>query len=347
VCGAAFCLAVVGATGTGKSALADALAVFLDGEVVNADSMQVYRGMDIGTAKVPPRERGVPYHCIDLVDPGTAFTAARYQRVARPTIETLLARGATPVLCGGTGLYVRVVLDDFRFDEGRDEDESEPRARGLDESEPRVRGLDESEPRADESRARLQAQADEMGAGPFHASLAERDPASAALIHPHNTRRVIRAFELIERGTSYARQHEGFTRFEAVYPVRFIGLTVEPVVLYEAIERRVDTMMALGLLDEVRGLLARGFREAATAQQAIGYKELVSVLEGGSSLEDAVARIKQATRRYAKRQRTWFKRDDRIEWIDVTDLHQMRLKDELDVASFTQRARDRALDLLQ
>jgi tRNA dimethylallyltransferase len=315
-------LAVVGATGTGKSVLADALAMRLGGEIINADSMQVYRGMDIGTAKTPVCERGVPYHCVDLVDPGTPFTAARYQRVARLAIEALLARKVTPVLCGGTGLYVRVALDDFCFDEGRNDDVSE-------------------------SRARLQAQANEMGAELFHALLAARDPESAGLIHPHNTRRVIRAFELLEQDSSYARQHEGFARFEAVYPVRFVGLAVDPAVLYEVIERRVDVMIASGLLDEVRDLLDKGFREAATAQQAIGYKELVGVLEGNRTLEDASALVKQATRRYAKRQRTWFKRDNRIEWIDVTDLHRLRLAGELDAAGFTQRLQDCALDLLQ
>jgi tRNA dimethylallyltransferase len=156
----------------------------------------------------------------------------------------------------------------------------------------------------------------------------------------------VRAFELLERQTSYAQQHEGFAAFKAVYPVRIIGLSVEPELLYEAIERRVDGMMAAGLLDEVRTLLSGGFREAVTAQQAIGYKELVPVLEGEQSLEDAVAQIKQATRRYAKRQRTWFKRDPRIEWIDATAPLRTLLAGDLPPAAFTHHLLTHTLSLL-
>jgi tRNA dimethylallyltransferase len=296
--------------------------------------MQVYRGMNIGTAKLPLDERSVPYHCIDLVDPDCPFTAALYQRAARASIEAILERGATPILCGGTGLYLRVALDDFCFDEGWEGEDGE-------------------------LRARLQAQADELGAEAFYALLAERDPQSAALIHPHNTRRVIRAFELCEYGESYAQRHEGFADFSAVYPTRFIGLSVEPEVLYEVIERRVDHMMAAGLLEEVQGLLSQGFRDAVMARQAIGYKELVPVVEGRCALEDAVAQIKQATRRYAKRQRTWFKRDPRVEWLDITALHRAHLATPAQPATgpqdgeppdanthFAQQLRERALGLL-
>ena len=170
-------IAIVGATGTGKSALADVLAARVGGEIVSADSMQVYRGMDIGTAKTPVAKRRVAYHCVDLVDPGKPFTAALYQRHARPVIERLLAEGVTPVICGGTGLYVRVALDDFRLDEERENGGSV--------------GVDE---RADELRAHLSIQAEELGAEAFHELLAQVDPQSAGLIHPHNKRRVIRAF---------------------------------------------------------------------------------------------------------------------------------------------------------
>jgi tRNA dimethylallyltransferase len=318
-------LAIVGATGTGKSVLADALAVSLNGEIINADSMQVYRGMDIGTAKVPPSERSVAYHGIDLVDPGFPFTVALYQREARAALESIRARDALPVLCGGSGLYVRAALDDFCFDEKRE---------GELTSDSDVVSL---------SRSLLTIQAQELGAEAFHELLAKRDPQSAALIHPHNVRRVIRAFELLEQGTSYAARNEGFAKFTAVYPTRFIGLAVESDVLYEVIERRVNSMMASGLLEEVRGLLDAGFREAVCARQAIGYKELVPVLEGGCSAEEAAAQIKQATRRYAKRQRTWFRRDDRIEWIDATDLHRLILAGSLSPADFTHQLQERAL----
>ena len=345
-----FVIAIVGATGSGKSALADALALQLGGELISADSMQVYRGMDIGTAKTPPDQRHVAYHCIDLVDPGAPFTAALYQRHARSVIERLLAQEVTPVLCGGTGLYVRAALDDFRFDEGREGGSSDPSdALANTDALMDTDALVETGARADKDtgghfddiRKHLTIQAEELGAGAFHKILEQADPQSAALIHPNNVRRVIRAFELLEMGTSYAKQHEGFSDYKAVYPARFIGISVEPEVLYEVIERRVDSMVAQGLLEEVSGLVAAGFRDAMTAQQAIGYKELVPVLEGRRSLEDAIAEIKQSTRRYAKRQRTWFRRDSRIEWIDATDLHRQVLDGELGNEGFTQNLLER------
>jgi tRNA dimethylallyltransferase len=314
-------IAIVGATATGKSALADALAASLGSELVSADSMQVYRGMDIGTAKTPPAERSVPYHCIDLVDPGEPFTAALYQRHAREAIDGLLASGRPAVLCGGTGLYLRAALDDFSLDEGRDE--------------------------ADDLRSRLQAQADELGAVAFHALLASRDAKSAALIHPNNVRRVVRAFEFLEQGGSYAQRHQGFSDFRAVYPTRFIGIAVLPQLLYGVIERRVDSMIAFGLMTEVEGLLRAGFGKSLSAQQAIGYKELLPVLAGEKPLAEAVAEIKQATRRYAKRQGTWFRRDKRIQWLEASDLHSAVLDDGMPSAEFTKRLHQRLTDLLQ
>jgi tRNA dimethylallyltransferase len=315
-------IAIVGATGTGKSALADALAVAIQGETVGADSMQVYRGMDIGTAKTPVAERSVPYHCIDLVDPDTSYTVALYQREARRVIDELFARACTPVLCGGSGLYVRAALDPFELDEHQEENLVTP------------------------LRATLQQQAEELGPEAFHELLRQRDPKSAELIHPNNVRRVIRAFEFLEQGTSYAAQHAGFENFEAVYPTHFIGITVEAEVLYQSIERRVDKMIANGLLNEVQDLLQSGFRKALTAQQAIGYKELVAVIEGRCQLDEAIAEIKQSTRRYAKRQRTWFKRDPRIQWLDATEEHRALLADQLTNAGFTSLLLSRAQQLL-
>ncbi|GAV31332.1 isopentenyl-diphosphate:tRNA isopentenyltransferase [Coriobacteriaceae bacterium EMTCatB1] len=285
-------VAVVGPTGVGKSALAESLAERLGGEVVSADSMQVYRGMDVGTAKVPAAERRVPYHCIDLVEPGTPFSAAVYQQCARRAIEDIMARGKTPVVCGGTGLYVRAALDDMRFPAGEI---------------------------ASPVREEIEALAERLGPEGLHARLAEVDPASAALIHPNNVRRTIRAFEMAAHGVSYAEQASRFSERVAAYPTVFVGLTMRRDRLYAAIEKRVDRMLSAGLVDEVRSLLARGYREALTARQAIGYKELVPVLEEGAPLDEAVAAIKQATRRYAKRQLTWFRADPRIRWIDVTD----------------------------
>lgn len=287
-------IAIVGPTAVGKSAIAERVAVRLDGEIVDADSMQIYRGMDVGTAKTPPAERLVPHHCLDLVEPGAPYSAALYQRDARAAIESIAARGHRPVIAGGTGLYVRAALDEFVFPHGE---------------------------LTDDTRRTLEERAARIGSDALHAELAHVDGASAALIHPHNVRRTIRALEMHASGRSYAEQTSGFALREEHYPdTRFVGLTMERSVLYERIDARVDTMLAVGLLDEVASLLQDGYRAAITAAQAIGYKELVPVLEGRVSLDVAAAEIKRASRRYAKRQLTWFRADPRIRWVDVTGL---------------------------
>jgi len=169
-------------------------------------------------------------------------------------------------------------------------------------------------------RDRYEAFAREHGADALHGLLAARDPAAAALIHPNNTRRVIRALEMLEQGVSYAEQHAGLTRRTSVYDARFLGLTMDRGELYRRIDARVDVMIECGLIDEVRRLLSAGLRDALTAAQAIGYKELVPVVEAGAALDEAVDAIKQASRRYAKRQLTWFRADPRVRWLDVTGL---------------------------
>ena len=278
----------------GKSTVGDILAARLDGEVVNADSMQIYRGMDIGTAKVPFAERHVAYHCMDLLEPGEPYSAALYQRDARAAIEDIASRQAVPVVVGGTGLYVRAALDEFTFPAGE---------------------------LGSDLRQSIESRAVDIGAEALHAELAAVDPASAALIHPHNVRRTVRALEMLSEGRSYAEQASGFGGRTAHYPhTRFLGLTMDRATLYARIDERVDAMMDAGLVEEVRSLLASGYHDALTAAQAIGYKELVPVLEGSGGLADAVAAIKQASRRYAKRQLTWFRADPRIEWLDVTGL---------------------------
>lgn len=284
-------IAIVGPTAVGKTAVAEALAARIGGEIISADAMQVYRGMDIGTAKPSPAERAVPYHCIDLVEPGEAYSAARYQADARAAIADIHARGHHAVLCGGTGLYVRAAVDDWTFPAG------EP---------------------STATRDRLDALARELGPEGLHALLARRDPDAAALIHPNNVRRVVRALEMLETGASYARQAERFSVRESIFPTVFVGLTCERYALYSRIDARVDAMVDAGLLDEVRGLLEHGLRDALTAQQAIGYKELVPVLESGTDLAAAVDDIKRTTRRYAKRQLTWFRADPRVVWLDST-----------------------------
>jgi len=285
-------IAVVGPTAVGKTALGESIARSLNGEVVSADSMQVYRGMDIGTAKPPLFARSVPYHCLDLAEPGEPYSAARFQADARAALADIAARGRQPIVVGGTGLYVRAALDDMRFPAG----------------DIQTAG-----------RQRIDAMARDLGAAGLHALLAERDPASAALIHPNNTRRVMRALEMSESGVSYATQAAGFARRDAFLPTVYLGLSMERSVLYERIDRRVDEMVRIGLVAEVAGLLDAGYRSAVTATQAIGYKELVPVIEDGAPLATAVDDIKRASRRYAKRQLSWFRADPRVVWIDVTD----------------------------
>lgn len=283
-------IAVVGPTASGKSAVADLVAEALGSEVVSADAMQVYRGMDIGTAKTPVSERRVPLLLVDVADPTEPYSAALYQRDSRREIDRLRAEGRVPVLCGGTGLYVRAALDEMKFPRGE------------------VDGA---------ARQRYQDLAGKLGPEGVHALLAERDPESAALIHPHNVRRVVRALEMLDEGVSYARQSAGFSKAREHYPSLQFALTMERARLYARIDARVDAMMRAGLLDEVRGLMDAGAADALTSRQAIGYKELIDALEGRCTIGEAVDLIKLRSRRYAKRQLSWFRRDPRITWLDI------------------------------
>lgn len=282
---------VVGPTASGKTDLAQQLALALDGEVVSADSMQIYRGMDIGTGKIVPAERLVPHHCLDLVDPGESFSAAVFQTEARASFRDIDSRAKRCVLAGGTGFYVRAAIDGYEFPPG--EQVENP------------------------VRERYAAIACEQGAEALWKLLDERDPRSAALLPPNDVKRVVRAFELLEEGQSYAEQRAKLASIPQVVPARFLGLAVDPAVLARRIDARVDAMMEAGLVDEVKSLLRAGFRGGITAPQAIGYKEIVASLDGEASLAEAVDAIKLATRRYAKRQRTWFRKDKRIVWLDA------------------------------
>lgn len=282
---------VVGPTASGKTDLAQKLALALDGEVVSADSMQIYRGMDIGTGKLPVSERLAPHHGFDLVDPGEPFSAALFQDYARACFRDIDARGRRAVLCGGTGFYVRAAVDGYDFPKG--------------------------EQVGNPVRERYMRLAEEEGAEALWRALEERDPASAHIIPPADVKRVVRAFELLEEGASYAEQRAKLATIPQVVPAVFVGLAVDPEVLRARIDARVDAMVEAGLVEEVRGLLAQGFREGVTAPQAIGYKEIVEALDGTISLDEAIVRIKTATHRYAKRQRTWFRKDTRIHWIDA------------------------------
>lgn len=295
-------IAVVGPTAAGKSPLGQELAVRFGGEVVSADSMQIYRGMDIGTAKQRPEHRRVPHHMLDVVDPGTPYSAALYQREATTAIDGIIRRGLVPVVVGGTGLYVRAALDEMTFPSGQ---ASTP------------------------TRQRYEALLLASGPESLHRTLAEKDPAAAAVIHPNNSRRVVRALEMLDdEGVSYAAVKSSFSRRCHRYHTVQIGLTMDRHELYRRIDVRVDEMVTEGLLAEVGTLLSAGYKDALTATQAIGYKELVPVLEQGEPLEPAVAAIKQATRRYAKRQLTWFRADPRVRWLDVTEMSPDEAADE-------------------
>ncbi|GHF23891.1 tRNA dimethylallyltransferase [Streptomyces mashuensis] len=278
-------IAVVGATAAGKSDLGVALARHLGGDVINADSMQLYRGMDIGTAKLTAAERqGVPHHLLDIWDVTVTASVAEYQRLARAEIDRLLERGRVPILVGGSGLYIKGTIDAMDFP-------------GTD---PAVR-------------ARLEAELEEQGPGALHARLAAADPAAAHAILPGNGRRIVRALEVIElTGRPFTANLPGE---EPVYDTLQIGVDVERPELDERITTRVDRMWEAGLVDEVRALEREGLREGRTASRALGYQQVLSFLAGECSEDEARAETVRATKRFARRQDSWFRRDSRVHWL--------------------------------
>lgn len=283
---------IVGPTAVGKTAAGVLLARRIGGEVVSADSMQVYRGLDVGTAKLTPAEaQGVPHHLIDVADPEQEFTVAEYQRLANKAIEGIVARGRFPIVVGGTGLYVKALVDGFLF----------------------------PEPDGDPSlREQLGRWADEHGSPALHERLVQVDPVAAARIHPNDRRRIIRALEVYYKaGRPISELQEEGRGKEPVYDALFCGLTMDRERLYRRINERVDDQLRRGLLKEVEAFFVAGRRRIFTAGQALGYKEFLPYLRGEEPLEAAVERLKQATRRYAKRQYTWFRADKRVHWLDV------------------------------
>ena len=281
-------VAVVGPTAAGKSDLGLALARRLGGEVINADSMQLYRGMDIGTAKLTPAEReGVPHRLLDVWDVTVTASVAEYQRLARAEIDRLLAAGRTPVLVGGSGLYVRAAVDVLNFP-------------GTD---PAVR-------------ARLEAELDRHGSGPLHARLAAADPQAAAAILPGNGRRIVRALEVIEiTGQPFTAQLPGPDEDQSHYRTLQIGVDLARPELHARIAARVDRMWQAGLPEEVRALERAGLREGLTASRALGYQQLLAALAGECTQDEARAETVRATRRFARRQDVWFRRDGRVHWL--------------------------------
>ncbi len=285
-------LIVAGPTATGKSDSAVELALRMNGEVISADSMQVYRGMDIGSAKVTVEEmRGVPHHLIDCADPSENWNVVRFQKEARRAVQDIASRGRLPILCGGTGFYIQALLYDIDFTQ-----------------------MDENTPLRD----RLSALAAEKGPEAVHALLLEKDPASAAAIHPNNLKRVIRAIEFMEEsGGSISAHNLQQRERESAYRSVFFVLTMDRARLYERIDRRVDIMMERGLVEEVARLRAMGIQRDSTSMQGIGYKQVYGYLDGEYDLEEAVRLIKRDTRHFAKRQLTWFKREKDVIWTDL------------------------------
>ncbi len=281
--------AIVGPTASGKSALAEALATAFNSAVVSIDAMQVYRGMDIGTAKEPKSLRKTPLYMVDVANVNEPYSAALFQIEARHCIDMLRAQGALPILCGGTGLYLNCVIDDMQFPQGE---------------------------LMSAARATYTSYLEQHGQDALYVLLQTRDPASAALIHPHNTRRIIRALELLDDNKSYATVHSGLHVRKSVYTSCIVGLNWPRAVLYERINERVLTMMQQGFVREVEQLIDVGLRESHTAAQAIGYKEVLQYLDGELSYDAMVATIQQRTRRYAKRQLSWFMHDKRVIWIN-------------------------------
>lgn len=285
---------IVGPTGVGKTEVAVKVAGLIGGEIISADSMQIYRKMDIGTAKPGRRlQKQVRHHLIDIKDPGEEFDVNAYQKLAREAIADIKKRGKIPILVGGTGLYIRSVLFPLKF------------------APKDISG---------KIRQKYEDKAAEHGVVRLWSELNEKDPASAGKIEKTDLRRIVRALEVIElTGEPFSASYENWKQIEPLYRALSFGLIAPRQVIYDKINQRVDAMIEMGLIDEVKRLLSEGFYDALTAGQAIGYKEIVRYIDGAISLEEAADKIKTASRNYAKRQITWFRSDPQIQWIDVSN----------------------------
>jgi tRNA dimethylallyltransferase len=288
-------IVICGATATGKSDLAVALAEELRGHVINADSMQLYKGMDIGTAKLSMQERrGIPHHLIDVLPVNQEASVAQYQIDARSIIDQLLAEKIPAIVVGGTGLYIKAILDDLNFPD----------------TDPEVR-------------EKIARQAEELGVDVMHERLAKLDPAAAAAIPKENVRRVVRALEVIElTGRPYTANlpRVGSTKYPQAQQ---FGLVMERETLHERIDLRVERMWERGLVREVRDLMGDGLLEARTAQAALGYAQIIKFAQGELTEDEAKEETKRATRQYARRQETWFSRDERITWVKKAPISEL------------------------
>jgi len=281
---------VVGPTASGKTGLAVELAKRLDGEIVSCDSMQIYRRMDIGTAKPTVEEmQGIPHYMIDIVEPDEDFSVGKYVEMAEACLQDILARGKTAVVAGGTGLYCDSLIAGRSF----------------------------APCPSTGKREALEREANELGSGALLERLRAADPETAARLHPADRKRIVRALEVyLETGETISAHNEKTRLVPPRHRAVWLGLDFEErAELYARIDRRVDDMLRLGLLDEIRALLASGVPEKATSMQAIGYKEFLAALRGESTPEEAAALVKQRSRNYAKRQRTWFRRNPEIRWL--------------------------------
>lgn len=282
---------LTGPTSVGKTALSISLAKAVNGEIISADSMQVYRYMDIGTAKITPEEmQGVPHYLVDEFDPDEEFNVVKFQAYAKKYINDIHNRGKIPILVGGTGFYIQAVLYDIAFTEN-DSDNS--------------------------YRKELEQLAKEKGNVYLHMQLKQVDPASAEAIHPNNVKRVIRALEYYKLTGEKISEHNDEQRNKtSPYNYCYFVLNKDRAKLYEGIDRRVDIMMENGLLEEVKALAARGYTKDLVSMQGLGYKEILSYLDGDCSLEEAIYVLKRETRHFAKRQITWFKREKDVIWVN-------------------------------
>ncbi len=282
---------IAGPTATGKTRLAVMLAKRFNGEVISADSMQIYRYMDIGSAKPTKEEtESIAHHLIDVVNPDEPFSVARYTELANLAAQDIISRGKLPIIAGGTGLYISSFIDNVKFTQS--------------ETDFKLR-------------EQLFKEAEDIGYEALHKRLSEIDPKAAAGIHPNNVKRVVRALELFETtGLTLSEQNENSKTEPSPYEPIMLALSTEREVLYERINLRVDLMLKAGLLDEIKKLKQMGLTKDMQSMQGIGYKEILSYLDGELSLDEAIELVKKNSRNYAKRQLTWFKRDERYKWLD-------------------------------
>lgn len=284
-------IVLTGPTAAGKTSLSISLAKAVNGEIISADSMQVYRGMDIGSAKIRQEEmQGIPHYLIDVLDPKEEFHIVKFQEMAKKAMEIIYAKGKIPVLVGGTGFYIQAVTRDINFTEARQEEDY---------------------------RKYLEELAAEKGSRYLHNMLKEKDPRSAETIHEHNVKRVIRALEFYhQNGTPISAHNQEQRKQESPYNLAYFVLNVPRELLYKRIDKRVDEMMKNGLLEEVKTLKQNGCSRGMVSMQGLGYKEILACLEGECSLEEAVRILKRDTRHFAKRQLTWFRRKPDVIWVN-------------------------------